>query len=355
MRPTTAIIDKKKLEFNLSRIQQQAKDHKMMAIVKANAYGHGLEGMYKLLKEKGIHSFGVATISEALELREMDPNIQILVIGACTPYDYDLAVDNEIELSLHQPEYLKNALQMKQSPVFHLHVDTGMHRIGFSYDELKEHLNDLKKLSIKGVFTHMARADEEDTKTQDMQRERFFKALDLLEEHRIQVQDIHSANSATLMQGDLQRTNMVRIGIMLYGMNPSEDVYDQELQPILSIWARVVALRVIEPGEGVSYGYRFIAKQKTKVATLAIGYADGYPRGLSNQARVFYKGKYLPVIGNVTMDHIMIDATDTSIALGDKVELIGEHIRVDELAKITNTINYELVTGLSRRIHRVYE
>lgn len=354
MRPTQAYIDLNALEHNVVELKKLAGDRTFMAIVKANAYGHGdievVEKLYKI----GIKHFGVATFEEAIKIRNVFHDIYIMVIGATMESDYGIAANRNIALAVHTIKNLEKIKEMELKPKIHIKIDTGMHRIGFSQDEFLLLYDYLKDMEVEGIFTHIARADEIFKSSANEQIGKFKEALDFFNDREIKFKYIHFANSASTIGLDLSFSNLVRCGIAMYGLNPSGERKLDTLKPILSLYTKVVAKRTISKGEGVSYSHIYKAEDETVVATLPIGYADGYKRNMSTKAVVYINGFRCPVIGRITMDQIMVDITDRSIEIDDDVELIGEHITADELAIYADTINYEIVTTLGERVRRIY-
>ncbi|WP_459129542.1 alanine racemase [Guggenheimella bovis] len=352
MRSTHAIIDLNAIVANAKLLKERAKKD-MVCIIKADAYGHGVLPVYKRFLKEGFHFFGVATFEEAMELRNASKDSDILVIGDTPVEDFKAAAENNICVAIHEIHGLKAALEIPNLRC-HLKIDSGMHRIGFQLKDLEHIGNDVLKLKPEGIFTHIARADEVDKAAAMKQVNTFKECVDFFTSKGHTFRWIHFENSASILEIDPAYSNLVRGGICIYGLNPSGEVTEKDLKPALSLYTKIVDVREIEVGEGVSYSHIFRATRPTKVATLPIGYADGYKRQMSTKAEVYAGGKRLPVIGRITMDQIMIDITDTDLKVGDEVELIGPHVTCDELAKWADTINYEIVTNLSKRVRREY-
>ncbi len=354
MRPTYALIDKEKLKNNITILRDKAGDRIFMAIIKANAYGHGDIEMLNTLYDMGIRHFGVATFYEALRLREAKSDIYVFIIGATNHEDYSLAYKKNIAIAIHNIYDLEYFLSLDNKPKAHLKIDTGMRRIGFNYNNIVDVIDTIKDVEFDGIYTHIARADESSFDSAELQIKRFKAVVDICKDNGMNFDFVHYANSATTLYFDLSYSNMVRCGIAMYGFDPSEHNKYINLKPILSLYSKIVAIREIEAGEGVGYGHKFVADKKTKIATAPIGYADGYRRCMSGKAKVFVNGSICNVVGNITMDQIMIDITDVDAKVGTDVEIIGENITANDLANLSNTINYEILTGIQERVNRKY-
>lgn len=353
MRPTLAKIHMKNLSHNLEVMRKKTGDRTFLAVIKADAYGHGALKCLDYLYKEGIRHFGVATFSEALELRGAYEDIFILVLGASDPSDYEEAARKNIRLAIFDLDSLEHYLSLEEKGPIHIKIDTGMHRVGLSPQEFKDNFDRIKNLEAEGIYTHIARADEEDTSSAYEQIASFNELVDYCDERGLRFKFIHYANSATILNLELGRTNMVRGGIALYGLAP-DGVKDFGLRPVMSLYSRILSIREVPEGEGVSYGHTFIATRPSRIGTLPLGYADGYKRQMSRKIRVYVAGAYAPQVGNITMDQTMIDLTDTRAKIYDEVELMGEHVTCQELAQAAATINYEIVTTLGRRVDREY-
>ncbi len=350
---------------------EEGQDIKMMAVIKADAYGHGAIPISRELENIGVDYIAVAIYQEGVQLRKEGVKSPILVLGN-TPVE---AFDYLIRYDLAQTVYsipmgmdLAERARTHKKPIpIHLKIDTGMGRLGLVAKNrpIKTTIDDILSLSredglnLEGIFTHFAKADEEDKAYTHIQVKIFNEILDELEKIGELPRYIHASNSAGLIDICEARYNMVRAGISLYGLYPSPDVdHDLVLKPALSIISRVVFLKEVEAGESISYGGIYVTDKKTKIATIPFGYADGYSRALSNRGRVVIKGQYAPVIGRVCMDMIMVDVTDIEgVKENDDVYLIGGgdvRVSVEEIADIMHTINYEVVCLIGKRVPRVY-
>lgn len=353
MRPTIARIHMKNLKHNMDLMKKKIGERTFLAVIKADAYGHGALKCLDYLYKEGVRHYGVATFGEALELRAAYEDIFILVMGATDPSDYEEAARKDIRLPIFDLASLEHYLTLKEKGPIHIKIDTGMHRVGLSPQDFIDNFDRIKSLGAEGIYTHIARADEEDTSSAYEQIESFNKVVDYSRKRGLGFDFIHYANSATILNLDLGETNLVRAGIALYGLAP-DGVKDFGLKPVMSLYSKILSIREIEEGQGVSYGHTFVAKRPSRIGTLPLGYADGYKRQMSRKIRVYVAGGYAPQVGNITMDHTMIDLTDSPAKLYDEVELMGQHVKCEELAEAAATINYEIVTTLGRRVDREY-
>ncbi len=364
-------------EIDLNAISRNAKNvrkivgdkTKIMAVVKADGYGHGAVPVSKRINDIA-DAYAVATIEEAVELRQSGIDKEILILGYIM-YDYfDTAIAYDISLTVFTYEMaskMSDYAKLHDKTVkVHIAVDTGMGRIGFypcdeSVAKIKQ-ISELPGIEIEGLFTHFATADEADKTYSHSQMKKYCDFARMLEESGIHIKTKHISNSAAITEFEDCRFDMVRMGIILYGLYPSEEVDKTKinLTPAMSIKSSIVYLKTINEGESVSYGRKYTAAKPTRVATVPIGYADGYPRLLSNKGRVLICGKYAPVIGNVCMDQMMVDVSDIPEAkIGDDVVLVGSQgenaVTFEEVANLSGTINYEVICGIGKRVPRVYK
>ncbi len=342
-------------------------DTKIMAIVKANAYGHGAVEVAGAIKDK-VYGFAVATVREAITLRESGVTNPILVLGYVCKAEYETVILNDITFAILTKEMARDisecAVRINKTATCHIKINTGMNRIGFptnsqSIDEIEE-ITGYDGLDCEGIFMHFATADCEDKTYSREQYERFMEMLAELEQRNVTFRIRHCANSATIVDMPEYKLDMVREGIILYGLKPSEEV-DREMKyyPALELKSHVIFVKELPAGESVSYGRTYITKAPTKVATVAIGYADGYPRALSNKGYVLVHGKKAPVIGRVCMDQMRIDVTDIdNVQVEDVVTVVGrdgdEEITFEELGRLADRFNYEFVCDISERVERKY-
>jgi len=341
-----------------------------MVIIKADAYGHGAVPLAKAINENcRIDIYGVAIIEEAIELREAGIEKPILVLGYTTKEQCDLVVAFDVEQTVFQyemAEALSNeALRQGKIAKIHVKIDTGMGRIGFT--DTPESIVEIKRIAklpgieIEGLFSHFARADETDRSNTVNQLKRYMDFIDLLEKEQIYIPVKHLANSAGIIEFPEAYFNMVRCGIATYGIYPSDMVNQQDIKliPAMEIKTHVIYVKEVEAGIGISYGATYITDKKTKIATIPVGYADGYSRNLSNFGKVIIHGQYAPIIGRICMDQFMVDVTNIDeVKQGDTVTLLGRDetafISAEELAEWSHSFAYELVCTVGKRIPRVY-
>lgn len=361
---TYASVDIGAIEHNLSEVKSKLnKEVLSLAIVKADAYGHGAVGVARAITDK-VDYFGIAELNEAVELREAGVDKPILVLSYTSPYLYETLILNELTQTIFNyddaVELSKVAVRLKKIARVHIAVDTGMSRIGFFCNqesvEIVKRINDLPNIYIEGIFSHYACADCEDRSTTERQTEIFKEFIKALEIRGINIPIKHLCNSAGILTCD-EMFNMVRIGIVLYGLYPDEIVNDGSLSlmPAMKIVSHVIHVKEVPAGSGVSYGHTYFTDKTTRIATVCIGYADGYSRLLSNKGRVLINGEYAPVIGRVCMDQLMVDVTHLSdVCVGDEVVVLGKdgnnEITAEEIAELTGTINYEVVCQFQKRV-----
>lgn len=372
MRPTKAIINLSRFQMNIKQLRSLLNPNTdFMAVVKANAYGHGAIKMAEQAVLAGAAWLGVALPEEGAQLRESGIELPILVLGDITPEQCKTTLQYNLIQgvpSIETARYLnETAKQYGKKAKVHLKLDTGMGRIGFRTDEelhmIANELPSMSEIQVEGVFTHFATADEADSSYTREQIKSMDRMLLILRESGIKVNWIHAANSAGVFQFQDANYNLVRCGISIYGYYPSLYIKEQakiELSPVLQWESRIAYVKSICSGETVSYGRAYTANGNIRVATLPVGYADGYPRILSNKSSVLVCGKRAPVIGRVCMDQLMIDITNIPDAnMGSEVVLIGEQgseqITADELAHLSGTISYEILTSISDRVPKIYQ
>ena len=343
---------------------------KLLGVVKANAYGHGAVPVASYL-ENQVDYFATATIEEAVELRENGISAPILILGYVSPSQYGDLVEYDITQTIDSYAQAlaleKEAARQNRKAKAHLAVDTGMTRSGF---QVTEHdadeaakIADLPHIELEGMFTHFSCADQEDKTYCSMQMEKYDKMTVLLAERGVTIPLRHICNSAGIMEFDDHRFEMVRSGIITYGIYPSEEVKKERLDliPALSWKSHVIHVKEVGPGIGVSYGATYVTeKPMTRIATVSAGYADGYPRALSNQGCVLIHGKKAPIIGRICMDQMMVDVTDIpDVQVEDVVTLVGtdgdETITIEEIANPAARFDYEMLCDISSRVTRVYK
>ena len=365
-----ARIDLDALEHNIDLIKTKTDctGTKVMCVIKADAYGHGAVPFAKFLQDKCDY-FGVATIEEALELRNNGIELPILILGYTFPESYDDAIENNVSLTIFRYEDAvlldKTAEKMGARATIHIAVDTGMNRIGFEVsDESADAASktfELKNIKAEGLFSHYATSDEADKSHALAQKELFDKFIGMLKERGYTPELLHLDNSAGIMEMPDSFYGMVRAGIMLYGLYPSEEVdkTNTDLHPVMELISHISHIKTLPEGEGISYGRTYVTDRQTTVATIPVGYADGYPRCLSNKGTVLVKGIRCPILGRICMDQMMVDVTAVAdVHVGDEVVLFGHSdnaiLQVEEIAAEAYSFNYEFVCGISRRVPRVY-
>ncbi len=339
-----------------------------LAVVKADGYGHGDVAVAKAVAQK-VTGYAVATLDEAVNLRENGVKKPILVLGYVDPYEFDILVSHEITATVFDVEtaqLLADAARVQKKQAHcHIKVDTGMRRIGLEPDEngiaIVKQITALKELSADGIFTHFAASDETDKTSAEHQFKLFTDFTGRLEKEGIHFTYRHCANSAAVIDMPQVNLDMVRLGIAMYGMYPSDEVKKEkvELFPALDLKSHITMVKEIPAGEKVSYGGTFTTTRTTKLATVSVGYGDGYPRALSSKGYVLVRGQKAPIVGRVCMDQMMVDVTDIeNVTRADIVTLIGKdgdaEITVEEIAALAGTFNYEFVCDLGKRIPRSY-
>ncbi|MDZ5607686.1 alanine racemase [Bacillus pseudomycoides] len=366
------------VEINLDAVKHNVREFKkrvndkniaMMAAVKANGYGHGAVEVAKAAIEAGVNQLAVAFVDEGIELREAGVIVPILVLGYTPVEAAKDAIEYDIMMTVYRIEDLKGineiAKQLEKKARIQVKIDTGMSRIGLQEEEVipfLEELKNMKYVEIEGMFTHYSTADEIDKTYTNMQTSLFEKAVNTAKEMGIHLPYIHSSNSAGSMEVSNTFQNMVRVGIGVYGMYPSREVDHTvvSLEPALSLKSKVAHIKHAKKDRGVSYGNTYVTTGEEWIATVPIGYADGYNRLLSNKGQALINGIRVPVLGRVCMDQLMLDVTKAMpVHVGDEVVFYGkqgeEEIPVEEIADMLGTINYEVTCMLDRRIPRVYK
>lgn len=368
-RPTMAQIDLHALLYNLSQVRKIALEGHILAVLKANAYGHGAIPIAKKLEEAGIDFLGVSLVEEGVELRQAGISSDILVLGGAYS-DYAEIVDQELIPVVFAHEQIvrlqEAAQQLGRTARVHLKINSGMNRLGLLADELPALLRTLEqapRVLLEGMLTQLAKADCEDRSYTDMQIRRFREAEQVLTAAGHAVRWKHVANSAATLEATRiareSGCNLVRPGLILYGVQPAAHLAGLcDLKPILSWKTSIIQLRHLGPGAAISYGGTWTTTRKSVIAILPVGYADGYSRKLSNRGEVLVRGQRASVVGTVCMDMIMVDVTDVpEVAVHDEVVLLGQqanaHIGVEELATLCDTIPYEIFCSLGARVPRV--
>lgn len=364
---TSLIIDLNAIRHNIQAVRQKA-GVPVMAVVKANAYGHGAVQVARLL-QNDCAFFAVSCINEAIELRQAGIPNPILIFGHTSAADYPTAIRENIRPTIYRYEdglaLSKAAQQLNMEAPFHFAVDTGMSRVGFQATEedarVCASISALPGLVAEGLYSHFHSADSNDLTSAKAQKQLFDRFYDMLCQLGVKIPIRHLNNSAGVMNFD-DHYDMVRSGIITYGLYPSEQVDPGllDLRPALTWQSLVTHVKQLEPGRSVSYGATFVAKKPTRVATVAVGYADGYRRNLSGKFHVLIRGQKAPILGRVCMDQIMVDVTDIpGVCMEDPVTLIGtdgnETITVEQIAAASDSFNYEFVCNIGSRSVRIYK
>lgn len=366
-----AEIDLDNIRYNVENIQRRIGEKtKILAIIKADGYGHGSIPVARFLsRHELVYGFGVSTVREAVVLRKAGIKEPILILGYVFPGDFETVIDYSITTTVFQYETAKLlsdiAEKKSKSANIHIKIDTGMGRIGFDcngdcVEEIAK-ISTLKNINVEGIFSHFACADSKDKTSANLQKKRFYDILDELKKIGINIPLKHICNSAGIVEFSDDFLDMVRAGIIIYGLYPSEEVNKDniKLKPAMSIRSRVVYVKNIKKGQTVSYGSEYVADCDRKIATISIGYADGYYRSLSSKGQVLIRGKRAKIIGRICMDQMMVDVSDIpDVQQGDIVTVFGkdgnDEITFEEISEIAGTINYEFICGFSRRVPRIY-
>lgn len=356
-----ARINLNNILHNYKLVQTLSTAKEVLAVVKADAYGHGAIEVAKILEKHGCHYFAVASLHEAVELREANVKGNILIFGKTTPKNTALLHKYDLIQTVDSLEYARILNEYGKKIRIHVNIDTGMSRFGiylhetYDLDKVKSILlkiNNLSNLNFEGLYTHFADADGRSTDFTEKQFNLFNALKTNLEKTKLNNIIYHSSNSAASIAYQNYSMDMVRLGIAMYGYPPVNT--DKQFLPAMSLFAKVTSLREIKPNDTVSYGRTYSPKDKERIATIAIGYADGYNRLLSNNDYLIYKGQKLEVIGRVCMDLIMVKTHNIDISIGSEVEIFGENKPLLEMCKTLNTIPYELLCNVSKRVSRIY-
>ncbi len=361
------------LEYNINSIKEKIKKNlpdnkdlpKLLATIKADGYGHGSLMCAPTLIACGVEAFGVASVDEGLELRQNKITVPILVLGAVPIWAFESAIKNNITVSIFNNEHLEAAKILYERTGkklrAHIKIDTGMNRIGICHRRALNFIKQVQNaeyIDLKGIFTHFA--DVENPEILKLQKENFKNVINSIDRKGL---IIHCQNSLGAFVDPGIECDMIRLGIILYGLSPLTygkkcNIEIPKLKPVMGLKGRITNIHTIEKGDGVSYGYSYIAQKNTRIATIPIGYADGVSRNLSNRIFASLNGKMIKQIGRITMDQMMFDIEDIEAKEGDIITLLGydekDYYSVDEWAKILNTINYELTCRLKVRLPRIY-
>ena len=366
-----AKIDLDAIAYNMEQMKQNLRpETKVMAVIKADGYGHGAVQIAEMMERWNyIWGFAVATLDEAVVLRTEGIQKPILVLGCVFPDQYMEMLKHEIRMNIYTEEMAESISRMAaregKTAYMHIKLDTGMSRLGFGINEQSaetiKRISKMPNVNMEGIFTHFTKADEKDKSFTKKQIQEFVWMTERLKEKNVRFTYEHCSNSAGIIDVPEANFDIVRAGISTYGLYPSEEVdkTNVKLKPALALKSHVAFVKEIERGTPVSYGGTFVAKEKMKIATIPVGYADGYPRSLSNKGYVLIRGKKAPILGRVCMDQFMVDVTQIEgVSFGDKVTMIGkdgnEILPVEVLSELSGRFNYEFVCDLGKRIPRVY-
>lgn len=363
-----ARIDLDAIRENIKKLAEKLKPETgIIGVIKTDGYGHGAVPIAKAIDDL-CHGYAVATAWEGHNLRRHKINKPIYILGYVPDCSYDLVIEEEMLPPIFTYKMAKDfsdhAVKLNKIVNFNIAVDTGMSRIGYipsekAIDEIVE-ISKLPNIKIQSIFTHFAKADYEDKTSANRQYEEYMDFVARLEEKGVKIPIHHCANSAAMMEMPKTSLNVSRAGIAMYGLYPSEemDKDNVKLTPAMSIYSHVVYVKDIETGRSVSYGETFTAKNNMTIATIPIGYGDGYPRNLSNKGYVLINGKKCNILGRICMDQFMVDVTGMNVKEGDKVVIVGkdgnEEILIDDLAVMAGTFNYEFICDLGKRVPRVF-
>lgn len=366
-----AKIDLDAAAYNMEQMKNRiGGGARLIAVVKTDAYGHGAVPLAEVFEKLDyVWGYAVATLDEGIVLRKHGIKKPILVLGCVFPDQYDDMVRNEIRAAVYMEEMAgkiaEAAERAGKKAYIHIKVDTGMGRIGFPVTEesadIIERISRMENIEVEGMFTHFAKADERDKTYTYEQHRKFMWMKEQMEKRNVEIPYYDCDNSAGIIDFPDMKHDLARAGISTYGMYPSEEVNRDavDLKPVLSLVSHVIFVKKVEPGISISYGGTFVAPKQMKVATIPVGYGDGYPRSLSNKGCVLIHGKRARILGRVCMDQFMVDVTDIpEVQFMDQAVLIGEdqddRITVEELAELSGRFNYEFVCCLGKRIPRVY-
>ena len=361
MRPTWVEIDLQSIKNNLETVKSIIGDRvSILAIVKADAYGHGAVTVSKTLVNYGVSKLGVATLEEAMELRESGINHPIIILGGVQKNELDDVIKHGIIPTIYDLQILEDlsdaAKKINKNYTYHLKIDTGMSRLGIKHQDVGlffEKHSKINNLRLEGLFSHLATADEITNDYTAKQIKLFNESLNKFRELNIEPTYYHLANSAAIQNFPESHGNMVRPGIMIYGAG---EFNGYNLSPVMKLKSKIIQLKEHDKGTSVSYGGTYVTSKKSVIATVPIGYADGYLRLLSNKAYVSVNGERAPVVGRVCMDFIMVDVTEiNNVNVGDVVTLFGDgNVSINDVSDWADTIPYEIMTLVGKRVHRLF-
>lgn len=371
VRPTYVEINLDNILHNFREIQKNVKEGTMiMPVIKANAYGHGSIELGKMYKELGVKSVAVSLTSEAIELRRNGIDLDILILNYTSPNQMDEVVAYDLTQTIYRYEDGKAiseiAGHMGKIVKVHIKIDSGLSRLGFqpieeSVEEILR-LRELQNIEIEGIFTHFAKSDDIDKTDTKEQYRKYIWMVEALEKKGLNIQIKHASNSGAIIDLPEFNLDMVRPGLMLYGYYPSEEVNKDKvkLKPAMTLRSVVSNVKTVPEGTGISYGHLFKTTAESRIATVPVGYGDGYTRILTGKSEAYIGGKLAPVVGKICMDQLMLDITDVpEVEIGDEVILFGEGVdaypSVEDIAKKLGTVNYEIICMMRKRLPRVYK
>ena len=362
-----AEIDISALLSNFDKIKNRVSPVKVMAVVKENAYGHGIVEVSREIEKRGADYLSVNDFTEGITLRKAGISMPVLMLIPVLSSDIETAVKNDLDMTVISTKAAKEisdvSTKLKKRSKIHIKIDTGMGRIGINWEEASfeiEKIMKLPHLDVVGLFAHYATSEEKDKSFANVQLERFNHVVDDLAEKQIKIPLKHAANSGAVLNIKDSYFDIIRIGIMLYGYYPSkESSGDMQLKPVMTLKSKVIQKKRIKKGTSISYGRNFIAERDTNIVTISIGYGDGYRKALSNKGEVLIRGNKYPIVGDVCMNWIMVDIKDDDVIKeGDEVILFGkqggEYLGLFEICDKLDTITYEILTQISHRVPRVY-
>lgn len=365
-----------KLEINLDNLKENinelkkhiSKDVLLMATVKGNAYGHGAITVSKLFLENGVDRLAVSTLLEGMELRKSGIDASILIMNYTPPIQYDKIIEYNLIQNIYDIEDARalsqEAVKANKTATIHIKIDTGMGRLGFLPNEQSiediQGIFGLPNIYIEGIYTHFAKSDEEDKSFTELQYKRFMWIIDELKNRNINIPIKHVSNSAAIIRMPEYNLDMVRAGIILYGHYPAENLERDQIniKPAMALKTSISYIKNVPGGTGISYNQTFVTKEDSIIATLPIGYADGYSRTLSNKGKVYVEGSPAPIVGNICMDQMMINITGIRNVNKDSEVILFDYkegaLSIEDLARRLGTINYEVMSTMGRRLPRVY-
>ncbi|MGI0483020.1 alanine racemase [Geminocystis sp. CENA526] len=361
-------INHQALINNVQALKSLLNPHtQLMAVIKADAYGHGAVKVAQTILQSGVDSLAIATLPEGIELREAGIVVPIMILGAINSIEQvkDI-VEYNLEPTLCTPHqasiFVETLAQLNATLPVHLKLDTGMSRLGTHWHnavDFVQYIQQFPQLQLASIYSHLATADDVDTSVTKLQHSRFEEAISALKASGIKIPRLHLANSAGTLLDRTLHYDMVRVGLALYGISPAPHLKDKvKLQPALEVKARITQIKTLSPGTGVSYGHTFKCDRSTTIAVVGIGYADGIPRLLSNKMKVIIRGKFAQQIGNITMDQLMLNVSNFSdLEVGEVVTLLGKEgdleVTADDWASSIGTISWEILCSFKHRLPRV--